>query len=323
MPESRMERREQEAKAAEKKPKKKRGCGWKILVILLVIVGLLIWKVYSDVRNSTDQILEPVMSDQLRDVNDQLKKKGSLSVLLMGIDTGEDGRTEQGRSDSMMLVTINVEDNRSTIFSIPRDTYVDIPGRGQDKINHAYAFGGAELSINTVQNYFQVPVDYYVAVNMKGLEDIVDVLGGVSLVPTLTFSQGNYNFVEGQEIKLDGQGALAYVRNRYDDPSGDYGRQARQRQVIAAAVKEIASLNTILNYKGVLGTLENNVQTNASFDEMMAMFSNYRGAMNDIEEYQLEGQGDMLNGVYYDFISDETLYEVRTKMQTELQYTPE
>ena len=320
MSESRKERRQKEEKSKKRRPGW--GCAGIVILIIIVAIGLLIWKVYSDVRETTDVIHTPVNYEQVREPQGVLDEKESFSILLLGIDTGEYGRTEQGRSDTMMMVTVNAKDNRSTIFSIPRDTYVEIPAYGMDKINHAYAFGGASLSIDTVQNLFQVPVDYYVSVNMQGLEDIINVLGGITVTPTVSFSQDGYTFVEGQPITVDGEGALAYARNRYDDPSGDYGRQARQRQIIITAVREIASFSTVTNFQGVLGTLEDNVETNASFDEMLSMFNNYLGAVGQIEEYQISGTGDYLNGVYYDFLSDETLYEVRTMMQEELQYAP-
>lgn len=320
MSESRKERRQK--KESSKKRRSGWGCVGIVILLIIVAMGLLIWKVYSDVRNTTDAIHNPVDYEQVRKPQGVLDERESFSILLLGIDTGEYGRTEQGRSDTMMMVTVNAQDNRSTIFSIPRDTYVEIPGYGMDKINHAYAYGDASLSIETVQNLFQVPVDYYVSVNMQGLEDIINVLGGITITPTVSFSQDGYTFVEGQPITVDGEGALAYSRNRYDDPSGDYGRQARQRQIIITAVQEIASFSTIANFQGVLGTLEDNVETNASFDEMLSMFNNYLGAIDQIEEYQLSGTGDNLNGVYYDFLSDEALYEVRTIMQEELQYTP-
>ena len=89
----------------------------------------------------------------------------------MGIDTGDLGRTEQGRSDTTMVVTINPKENKSTMISLDRDILTDIVGNDtQDKLNHAYAFGGAEMAINTVQELLDIPIHHYVSINMKGLK---------------------------------------------------------------------------------------------------------------------------------------------------------
>ncbi|EMF0416318.1 TPA: LCP family protein [Enterococcus faecium] len=132
-----------------------------ILAITLVVVGLGA-KVYFDVRGSADQTYESVKrkNPAKREQAVDLEKQNSFSVLLLGIDTGDLGRTEQGRSDTMMVATVNPKDKKTTIVSIARDTYVPIVGHGtDDKINHAYAFGGAAMSMDTVESYLDIPMD--------------------------------------------------------------------------------------------------------------------------------------------------------------------
>lgn len=127
--------------------------GKKIFLIIFSIVAVLVIgligvaaKLYFDVSNSiqeTYQSVERDREDRLRENDVDLSQKDSFSVLLMGIDTGDLGRVEQGRSDTMMVATISPQDNQTTVVSIGRDSYVDIVGHGTtDKINHAYAFGG-------------------------------------------------------------------------------------------------------------------------------------------------------------------------------------
>ncbi|WP_028273555.1 LCP family protein [Atopococcus tabaci] len=295
-----------------------------IAVILLFIVaglGVLAFKVYNDVTSTTENMYAEVEKEEVRPeaVNVDSGQE-PFSVLLLGVDTGDLGRTEQGRSDTMMVMTVNPNTNESTIVSIPRDTYTEIIGRGtMDKINHAYAFGGASMSINTVQNLFDIPIDYYVEVNMKGLKDIIDAVGGVEVTPTLTFSYEGYSFTEGVPVTLDGDAALSYSRMRYDDPNGDYGRQQRQRQVIEAVIKKVASFSSIMNYQGVLGTLENNMATNLSFPEMVDIFNHYRGAASNINQVQLTGTGQKMNGIYYDIIPDEELQRVSDILKEQLE----
>ncbi|MFL2105720.1 LCP family protein [Desemzia sp. FAM 23991] len=310
-------------KSGKKKPSfmKKLGCSIGIIfLVLLIAAGIFVWKVYSDVTSTTDEIYQDVDKNELREDPVEVGNKEPFSILLLGVDTGDLGRTEQGRSDTMMVMTVNPNTNQTSIVSIPRDTYTEIIGRGtMDKINHAYAFGGVSMSMNTVQNLLGVPIDYYVEVNMQGVKDIVDTLGGVQVTPALSFDYDGYSFVEGQTTTLDGDAALAYSRMRYDDPNGDYGRQARQRQIIVAAMSKVASLSTIMNYQGVLGTLENNMQTNLTFDNMVSIFNDYRGAVSNVEQIQLEGSGTKIDGIYYAIIDDSELAAVSGALKTQLE----
>ena len=312
----------------QKKPRKKKSSLMKkvgysigiIFLVLLVAGGLFAWKVYSDVTSATEEIYQEVEKNETRQKSVEIENKEPFSVLLLGVDTGDLGRTEQGRSDTMMVVTVNPTTDQTSILSIPRDTYTEIVGRGtMDKINHAYAFGGVSMSINTVQNLLNVPIDYYVEVNMQGVKDIVDTLGGVQVTPPLSFDYEGYTFTEGQTVTLDGDTALAYSRMRYDDPNGDYGRQARQRQIIMAAMNKVASLSTITNYQGILGTLENNMQTNLTFDNMISIFNDYRGAASNVEQIQLEGAGTKIDGIYYAIIDDNDLSETSSLLKEQLE----
>ena len=137
-----------------------------------------------------------------------------VSILLLGVDTGALGRTEKGRTDSMVIVTVNPHTEQTTLVSIPRDTYAEIVGYGTwDKINHAYNFGGTAMSINSVQSLLDIPVDFYVIVNMSGIKEVVDAVGGVDVDSPIAFNQNGYSFVVGTN-HLDGEAALAFSRMR-------------------------------------------------------------------------------------------------------------
>lgn len=311
-------------RSRKEKEKKRRGCGcWWIIPLLLLVLGGIFLFAYFELRDTTDTIhtdikeeTETHSSRQVEDID--LNRKSPFSILLMGIDTGDYGRLEQGRSDTMMVMTVNPNTDSSTLVSIPRDTYTEIVGKGiMDKINHAYAHGGPAMSINSVQNLLDVPIDYYVSVNMKGIQQIVDAVGGISLTPSSSFTQSGYTFVEGQTAHMDGQMALAYSRMRSID--SDYGRQGRQREVVLAIVDSIASIDTIFNYQAVLQTMEDNVATNLVFDEMVSIFMNYRSAINRIEQIQMSGYGQMMGGVYYEIIPDEEISRISNHLKTELE----
>ena len=177
-----------------------------LALVLLTIIGIYVFDVYRNIDSTTDKIYEPVDEEveQVRSSSADLNSKEPISILLLGVDTGDLGRTERGRSDTMMVVTVNPNTKKSTITSIPRDTYTEIVGYGtSDKINHAYAFGGNSMAINSVQNLLDIPIDYYVTVNMAGIQEIVNAVGGVDVVSPLTFSQDGYTFYQGEVNHLD------------------------------------------------------------------------------------------------------------------------
>lgn len=305
-----------------KKPKKKKGLKIFLLILLVVFIalGLFVWKIYSDVAGTTEKIHKDVKTEEVRESSIDISKKDPFSILLLGVDTGDLGRTEQGRSDTMMVMTVNPNVNKITIVSIPRDTRTEIVGHGTtDKINHAYAFGGTAMSVNTVQEMLDIPIDYFVEVNMQGLQDIVNAVGGVQVTSPLTFSTEGYNFTEGVAVSLDGKAALAYSRMRYEDPNGDNGRQERQRQIIQATLEKVASLSTISNYQDILGSLENNMQTNLEFNDMVKIFNNYRSAAGNIQQEQLVASGTTIDGIYYGLVSDEEMNRVSSLLKEQLE----
>ncbi|WP_430611563.1 LCP family protein [Enterococcus sp. DIV0876] len=289
-----------------------------VLVIGIVGVGA---KLYMDLSGSIQKTYESVERDQeetKRETKVDLAQNQSFSVLLMGIDTGDLGRVEQGRSDTMMVATVSPEDNQTTIVSIPRDTYVDIIGRGtQDKINHAYAFGGPAMSMNTVENYLDIPIDHYISINMAGLKELVDAVGGIEVNNDLTFSQSGYDFTIGK-ITLDGDQALAYSRMRHEDPNGDYGRQERQRKIVEGIARKVLSFDGVSKYQGILSAVESNMKTDMSFDDLRTIALNYRDAFNTVKQDQLKGEGFMQDGISYQRVSDDELARVQTELKAQL-----
>ena len=245
------------------------------------------------------------------------ESRNSKSILLLGVDTGDLGRTEHGRSDVMMLLTVNSSTEVITVTSIPRDSYVMIPGYYMDKINHAYAFGGAELSMQTVENWFDIKIDNYIVVNMAGLKEIVDAVGGIDVVSPSSFTISGYDFVEGVETKLDGDKALAYSRERYTS-GGDYGRQERQRQIVQSLISKMASFDSILNFQNVFATMSSNIETDLNFLDLVQLFADYRQLATNIEFYQLSGGGTMIDGIYYDLIYDDSFNEVISNLSAQL-----
>ena len=298
----------------KEKKKMKRWVKVTLIVSGVLLAGLLIYifSVYHSLSKALDAMHQPIRDKSDKRVEEvTLKEKDPFTVLLLGVDQRENDR---GRSDTIILLSVNESKGSIKMVSIPRDTRVEIVGRGtMDKINHAYAFGGVEMSIDTIENFLDVPVDYYIQVNMEGFKDIVDAVGGVTVNNDMDFSFGGTHFPKGT-VSLNGTEALNYARMRKEDPRGDFGRQKRQRQIIEAVIKKGASINTLTNYGDIFEALGENVRTNLTFGEMITIQRNYRNAAKTVEQYQIDGQGQMINNIYYYVVSDAE----RTKLQNML-----
>ncbi|WP_019414626.1 LCP family protein [Paenisporosarcina sp. TG20] len=300
--------------------KKKKKWPWIVVGVIFLIGIVYLLSVYMSFSSALKEIRSPIereISDmRLNEI--QLEEKDPFSVLMLGVDEREG---DAGRSDTIIVMTINPNDKSTKMVSIPRDTYTEIIGEGfNDKINHAYAFGGIEMSLATVENLLDIPIDYVVEVNMEGFEDIVDAVDGVTVNNTLDFSVGNFNYPTGN-ITLNGEEALSYVRMRYDDPGGDFGRQNRQKQVIQAVMSEGASVKSLLNYRSIFNALGANVQTNMTFDEMVDVQQNYSGAVGTIDQLYFEkgSGGKRDDGIWYYYMNETELAEKQAILKEHLQ----
>ncbi|WP_066387613.1 polyisoprenyl-teichoic acid--peptidoglycan teichoic acid transferase TagU [Neobacillus mesonae] len=289
-----------------------------IIVLLLVIgIGGYAFSVYKSLTNAVDTMHQPIdrKSDK-RTEEVSLQNKQPFSVLLLGVDQR---KGDKGRSDTMIVLAVNPKLNSVKMLSIPRDTRTEIIGKGTvDKINHAYAFGNEEMSMNTVEHFLDIPIDYYIKVNMEGFKDIVDAVGGITVNNDLDFSQGGYHFPKGQ-VELDGKKALAYTRMRKQDPSGDFGRQHRQREIIQGVLREGASLSSLTKYQNIFSALGNNVRTNLTFDQMMDIQKNYRGAAGSVDQMTIKGSGTKINGIYYYIVPDDEKQRLHDELKAQLE----
>lgn len=292
---------------------------------LVVILCMIIFKVFADISGFGSDIYEDVNSEQLRDADAQLKNGEPITILLTGIDSGalyyED--VEETRTDVMMVFTINPKTNESTVVSIPRDALgVQSDTDEFDKLNHAYMnYDGIEGTINSLQRYLDIPIDYYVNVNMQGFMDVIDALGGVEITPTLSFTQNEVSFTEGETRTLSGLEAMQYVRMRKSDPEGDIGREKRQQQLIEAVVDKVISLGTITNYNEILDVLGDDVKTNVTVDNMFALQSKYLPAMDNLNKLVFDNYEDLnLSFGYYMLIPELERLENVTTMQDNLDY---
>ncbi len=157
------------------------------------------------------------------------------------------GSTAGRRTDTIMIVYVPVG-GRPALISVPRDSYVPVPGKGRNKINAAYAFGGPELLVQTVESNTGLRVDSYVEIGFGGFVNIIDALGGIEMCPdrAIKDQDSHLDLPKGCQ-NMDGATALGYVRMRKADPRGDIGRMERQREMLSAVAKKAASPATVLN----------------------------------------------------------------------------
>ncbi|MBM7636481.1 biofilm formation/cell division transcriptional regulator BrpA [Streptococcus saliviloxodontae] len=260
-----------------------------------------------------------------------LQNTKPFSVLLMGVDTGSGVRTDKwsGNSDSMILVTVNPETKQTTMTSLERDVLINITNDGETyeaKLNAAYAAGGAPLAISTVQSLLDIKIDYYMQINMQGLMDLVDAVGGIKVTNNFDFpisiaeNEPEYTATVAPGTHLvNGEQALVFARMRYDDPEGDYGRQKRQREVIQKVTKKLLNLNSITSYKKILEAVSNNMQTNIALStSTIPQLLGYSDSLKHITEYQLKGEDATLNGGSYQIATTENLMEIQNNIKKQL-----
>ncbi|MBT8841279.1 LytR family transcriptional regulator [Lactobacillus delbrueckii subsp. bulgaricus] len=253
----------------------------------------------------------------------RIAAKKPISILVLGVDQGLEGRNDKGNSDTIILVTVNPTTKKATMTSIPRDTLTEILGETSNtsyymfKVNSAYQFGGSSGSVKTVSAMLNVPINYYVEVNMKALESLVNALGGVDVNVPFSFSYDWCDFKKGKQY-LDGRHAIAYARMRYDDPRGDYGRQLRQRQIIQAVVKKGLSVNGLANYQKLLKVFAKYVKTNLTFGDMTSLAINYRSAASNISSGYIQGHDATISGTSLQIASTEELQKWSNKLRKSL-----
>jgi len=240
-----------------------------------------------------------------------LENREPFSMLLLGVD---ERAGDRGRSDTMILLTVHPRSGKAIALSIPRDTRVRMPNSDKnDKINHAYAFGGTSLAVEAVEQAFGVPIAYYMKTNMEGLVSIVDTLGGVDVSNEQAFEYEGFAFPVGEQ-HLNGEKALAYSRMRKLDPRGDIGRTSRQRQVLSGAIDRVTSGSSIVKLPKLLSRLSEYVRTNLTSDEMIDLATNYHSAIRNVDTLYLQGQGQTIGGIYYYTITAEERRRIQAEM---------
>ena len=274
---------------------------WKWLGIVVVLI--VIFYLFDGIRSASSFHQQSYdASNQSTTAESRISNHQPISVLMMGTDTGALGRHTRGRTDTMMINTINPDKQTMSLTSIPRDS----PARYDNmltKINSVYTLGGANQAEHYVQTWLGIPVNYYMLINMGGLDKIIDRVGGVEVNPPLSFRYGAAKVTKHQQVTLNGMQALDYCRMRHQDPLGDYGRQIRQRQVLFQLFNKVSKVHNLFLHPSLANALSDNMKTNLSVKDLMTLMVFYRHASRHHVSDHLQGQTKQINGQDFEAIS--------------------
>jgi len=288
-----------------KKEKPKRSGVKRFLYITLSIIALLliasgIW--LSSIWNQIYQVVMPgdneVFVNRESPETDVATLPNVMNILLLGLDS----RDQSIRSDTVMVISLNRQSEEINIFSIPRDMRVPIAGHGEDKINHAYAYGGVALSKDTVERFLGVKVDYYIETDFDGFAHVIDILGGIELdVEKRMYYHGIDVVIDLQPgpQHLDGDKALQYVRWR-SDGEADLGRVRRQQQLMEALLQEAITFKNFLKIPKILPEIADYVKTDLELNQAISLANRLKNVdFEQINTFTLPGRDAMISGVSY------------------------
>ena len=252
-----------------------------ILVILAIVavvyVAAKIFITGNKIHNPLDR-----NHSELRDKKVSLNDGDPFTIALFGVDSDADRKKKGGgeRSDSIMILSINPKTKKTEIVSIPRDTRAEIVGRGTtEKIAHAYAYGGPNMAVKSLEKLMNVPIDHYATIDMDGLHNMIDSIGGVDVVSNDTFTVDGVRFTKGQQTHVNGDQALKFT-----------------------------------HFNSLMNEIQNNVKTDLTLGDLNTIRSNYKDANDTINKHQLSGQGGIQSDGLYYFIPSEQSKAESTKL---------
>lgn len=302
---------------------------YRLLIKILVIIGITIlalaggayWyflQTYDEIEYmeipETDEDLG-ITEETENEINIFENNKSIINVLLFGIDKRSDEET--GRSDSIMILTIDPVNNKIKLSSLMRDTRVSIKDYGDNKLGHAYAYGGPELAIHTINKNFRLNIRHYASINYGGLINIIDSVGGIYAtlkddeIEMVNKYINDTAYVEGLSFTpitksgyqlLDGVQAVGYSRIRKVG-DGDYERTERQRTVLSGIIRKLTDLN-VIELPGVIRKLASNVETNITSSYMLKVGTSILNAgISEIRQSRFptdqNSHGEMIRGSWF------------------------
>ncbi|WP_374699996.1 MULTISPECIES: LCP family protein [Priestia] len=259
-------------------------------VVLIALAGYVFYQYQQGLAEADGDF----QKDGQFEFNGKSANLDTMNVLLLGIDSrGE----EHSRADTIMIAHYDKDNNQPKIVSLMRDSYVDIPGYGKNKINAAYAFGGPELLRKTIKENFGIDVNYYAVVDFKGFSKVVDTIApnGIEVDINQRMSHGIGMTLEPGKQTLHGEELLGYVRFRHDSQS-DFGRVQRQQEVLGKLTEEALSLQTIAKAPKLWGIIDPYVDTNVPPKTFVSIGKDFLlGSSNELDSLRIPVDGAFIN----------------------------
>ncbi len=259
------------------------------------------------------------------------KKEGNPFILLLFGISDRLFIHDPGRADTIMLALVDADRGRVQLISVPRDAYVEIPGYNKNKLNYAYSRGGANLLVQTLENWLDIDIYGYVRLNFQGFIDLVNLVDGIKVYVPRDMRYDDpvdgtsIDLKKGEQL-LDGKNALDFVRFRLSNDgrhASDYERMKRQQEALAALSSKLASIRTIARLNRIMDILSDNVKTSLTVDELDLLIRKYYAVdLQGLETTSLQGGGYLLNGAWYEIVPEEEIVRVREIIATFFESLP-
>lgn len=287
----------QSSNMSPRKDKKKRRI-WPWVLMILVFLGAALAGAYY----ASNSLMEKPAPQSKQD-EELLTAKDKATVMIMGVDERDD---DVGRSDTLMIASIDPATNQATLLSVPRDTRVKIKGHGFDKINAAYAYGKEKLSEDTVERLLGVDIDHYIIINTKSFKKIIDAIGGIDIdVPKRMHYEDPWDDDGGLIIDfqpgmqhMDGAKAVTYVR--YRDEEGDLGRIRRQQDFVRACMEKVLSPSIIPKLPTVIKEVMESIETDMTLRQILELIGTLKESKdNGLKTDMVPGKPMYIEGISY------------------------
>lgn len=241
------------------------------------------------------------------------------TIMVLGIDTGEYEQAGKDKADVTFVITVNPNTGNSTVLSVPNNLYVLDPATDEpNQLTHTYTEYGVAGVANSLQALLNIPIDYYITLDMEGFHKLIGELGNLTLTPTETFTQEGYEFVEDEPVDLDGEGVLQYLRQR-DHEKNNYGVQTRAVEILSALLLKMNEEDSLDFLPAIESILQDHVLTNLDIPTIEVLADQYYNTIFNIDFNKLEGHRVQRQGRDYEEPNPVDLEEAINTLRTELE----
>ncbi|WP_042148376.1 LCP family protein [Paucisalibacillus sp. EB02] len=285
-----------------------------VVLLIIFFVGGYVLSIYNGVKETINaQMYQPLPSINQIQSEKKIVKKEPVNFLLLGINKQYGGK---GTAETLLVISLNPKTGSMNLITIPRDTRAVMVGKETEdkinKINNAYSYGGADMAIESVENLLDLELDYYVQLNLAGVTELIDGLGGITINNELDIEieEANIKLTPG-ELHLSGTQAYRYVEMLASYQGDEIDFTAIQDEIFGAIIQKGTTSITINKLETFADFLGDNVTTNLDFNNIEYLLQNYTGVQNNVTQYVLDGSKETIDDVIYLIVPDEEIEKVQ------------